>query len=92
MKRTPVGLIRTDEDARASLHIGVLYEVSLKSEDVALSLNQKEFRLVEICRISEFYDSMGDWWKSIVNHYWPAQAPSAGEKPTLFAEPDSVAE
>lgn len=61
---TPVGLIRTDEDARASRHIGVLYEVALKSENVALALNQKEFRetrgssmsgrLVEIGRIAEF--------------------------------------
>ena len=80
LNRTPVRkkLIRTDEDARASRHIGVLYEVFLKSEDVALALNQKEFRetrgssmsgrLVDISRISEFYDSMGDWSKSIVEH------------------------
>jgi predicted NUDIX family phosphoesterase len=40
----PVGLIRTNEDARASRHIGVLYEITLTSEDVALALNQKEFR------------------------------------------------
>jgi len=103
LNRTPVGLIRTDEDARASRHIGVLYEVALKSEDVALALNQKEFRetrgssmsgkLVEINRISEFYDSMGDWSKSIVEHYWPDQGPSAKkERLSLFTEPDSVAE
>jgi len=102
LKRTPVGLIRTGEDARASRHIGVLYEVSLRSDDVALALNQKEFRetrgssmsgkLVETNRISEFYDSMGDWSKSIVDHYWPDQSPSAKDKPTLFTEPDSVAE
>jgi predicted NUDIX family phosphoesterase len=102
LNRTPVGLIRTNEDARASRHIGVLYEVSLKSENVALALNQKEFRetrgssmsgrLVEINRISELYSSMGDWSKSIVEHYWPDQVPSHQEKPTLFTEPDSIAE
>jgi hypothetical protein len=43
-------------------------------------------RLVEIDRISEFYESMGDWSKSIVNHYWPAQAPSSQEKPTICCE------
>src|ERR1022692_3968287 len=51
LKRTPVGLIRTDQDARASRHIGVLYEILLKSEDVALassepkgvSRNQRQF-------------------------------------------------
>ena len=69
----PIGLLRTNEDARASRHIGVLYEVVLKSENVALALNQKEFRetrgssmsgrLVEIGRIAEFYDAMGDWSK-----------------------------
>lgn len=102
LNRTPVGLIRTDEDARASRHIGVLYEVALKSEDVALALNQKEFRetrgssmsgrLVDINRIAEFYDSMGDWSKSIVEHYWPDQVPSAEKAPTLFREPNSIAE
>jgi predicted NUDIX family phosphoesterase len=102
LNRIPVGLIRTDEDARASRHIGVLYEVSLKSEHVALAMNQKEFRetrgssmsgrLVEIDRISEFYDSMGDWSKSIVDQYWPRQTPSVKAGPTLFAEPDSAVE
>ncbi len=102
LNRTPVGLIRTDEDARASRHIGVLYEVFLKSEDVALALNQKEFRetrgssmsgrLVDISRISEFYESMGDWSKSIVEHYWPDQVPSTANTPTLFREPGSIAE
>lgn len=84
LKPEPAGLIRTNEDARASRHIAVLYEVDLKSPDVALALNQKEFRetrgssmsgkLVEIDRISEYYDSMGDWSKSIVDHFWPEQA------------------
>jgi predicted NUDIX family phosphoesterase len=101
LKRTPVGLIRTDQDARASRHIGVLYEILLKSEDVALALNQKEFRetrgssmsgrLVEISRVGDFYDSMGDWSKSIVDHYWPEQTPTEKDAPTLFAGPDSEA-
>ena len=84
MNPEPVGLIRTNEDARASRHIAVLYEVALKSADVALALNQKEFRetrgssmsgkLVEIDRIDEYFDSMGNWSKSIVEHFWPGQA------------------
>jgi predicted NUDIX family phosphoesterase len=83
LKPEPVGLIRTNEDARASRHIAVLYEVDLMSADVALALNQKEFRetrgssmsgkLVDIDRISEYYNSMGDWSKSIVEHFWPEQ-------------------
>jgi hypothetical protein len=40
----PIGLLRTNKDARASRHIGVLYEITLQSADVALALNQKEFR------------------------------------------------
>jgi predicted NUDIX family phosphoesterase/thymidylate kinase len=102
LKRTPVGLIRTDEDARASRHIGVLFEVVLTSGDVALALNQKEFRetrgssmsgkLVEISRIAEFYDSLGDWSKSIVDHFWPEQSPSGKESLNLFTEPDSTAD
>jgi predicted NUDIX family phosphoesterase len=97
LSRTPVGLIRTDQDARASRHIGVLYEVFLKSGDVALALNQKEFRetrgssmsgrLVEIDRVGDFYDSMGDWSKSIVDHFWPEQTPASRDTPTLFAGP-----
>jgi predicted NUDIX family phosphoesterase len=77
----PIGLVRTNEDARASRHICVLYELTLKSEDVALALNQKEFRstrgtsmsgrLVEIKELEEIYDEMGDWSKFIVDHFWP---------------------
>src|SRR5438552_17531142 len=37
LNRNPIGLIRTSEDARASRHIGVLYEITLKSEDVAVA-------------------------------------------------------
>lgn len=37
-------VLRTDEDARASRHIGVLYEITLSSDDVALALNQQEFK------------------------------------------------
>jgi predicted NUDIX family phosphoesterase len=77
----PIGLIRTNEDARASRHIGVLYEIALKSEDVALALNQKEFRstrgtsmsgkLIDIGELREIYDEMGDWSQFIVAHFWP---------------------
>ncbi len=99
LRRSPVALIRTDEDARASRHVAILYEVELKSENVALALNQKEFRetrgssmsgkLVEISRIAQYYDSIGDWSKSIVDHFWPEQKPTQEKSlPTLFSEPE----
>ena len=45
LKPEPIGLIRTNEDARAHSHIAVLYEITLKSDDVALAFElQKEFR------------------------------------------------
>jgi predicted NUDIX family phosphoesterase/thymidylate kinase len=89
---TPIGLIRTSEDARASRHIAVLYELKLKNEDIALALNQKEFRstrgssmsgrLIEIGEIGDIYDEMGDWSKFIVDYLWPEHAPKA--KTPLF--------
>lgn len=90
----PIALVRTNEDARASRHIAVLYEIELKSEDVALALNQKEFRstrgtslsgkLVEIGELAELYDQMGNWSKSIVDHFWPEETKRVKEKPPLF--------
>ncbi|HXM43197.1 MAG TPA: hypothetical protein VN924_18315 [Bryobacteraceae bacterium] len=98
LPEAPIGLLRTNQDARASRHIGVLYEVVLKSENVALALNQKEFRetrgssmsgkLVEIDRIAEFYDAMGDWSKFIVDRFWPDQNPASNSTPSLFPEAD----
>ena len=89
---TPIGLIRTSEDARASRHIAVLYELKLKNEDIALALNQKEFRstrgssmsgkLMEIREIGDIYDEMGDWSKFIVDYLWPEHASKA--KTPLF--------
>ena len=92
--RGPVALIRTDEDARASRHIAVLYEITLKSEeDVALALNQKEFRftrgtsmsgrLVPINELGTLYDEMGNWSKFIVNLFWPDQVPKSEKQPRL---------
>jgi predicted NUDIX family phosphoesterase/thymidylate kinase len=90
----PVGLIRTDEDARASRHIAVLYEITLKSENVALALNQKEFRstrgssmsgrLVQISEMGAICDEMGDWSKFIVEHFWPEQVPGTKPQARLF--------
>jgi predicted NUDIX family phosphoesterase len=90
----PIALVRTNEDARASRHIAVLYEIELKSEDVALALNQKEFRstrgtslsgkLVEIEELAELYDQMGNWSKSIVDHFWPEETKKVKGKPPLF--------
>ncbi|MFZ3213683.1 MAG: hypothetical protein WA188_19430 [Terriglobales bacterium] len=94
LNRNPVGLIRTDEDARASRHIAVLYEITLKSENVALALNQKEFRstrgssmsgrLVQIREMGAIYDEMGDWSKFIVEHFWPEQVPETKPQARLF--------
>lgn len=77
----PVALVRTDEDARASRHIGVLYEITLTSADVALAMNQKEFketrgtsmsgRLVLPGAIPDIYDKLNDWSKSMVHFFWP---------------------
>lgn len=77
----PVALVRTDENARASRHIGVLYEITLSSDDVALAMNQKEFKetrgtsmsgkLVAPEALPEIYDKLNDWSKSMVHHFWP---------------------
>jgi predicted NUDIX family phosphoesterase len=88
----PVALVRTDEDARASRHIGVLYEVTLGSADVALAMNQKEFketrgtsmsgRLIPPTSLPEFYDRLNNWSKSMVHHFWP-QLPVGSGTPLL---------
>jgi predicted NUDIX family phosphoesterase/thymidylate kinase len=90
----PIGLIRTNEDARASRHVAILYEIRLKSENVALALNQKEFRstrgssmsgrLVQIKEMADLYDDMGDWSKFIVDHFWPEQAQRTKPQTQLF--------
>ncbi len=94
LNSNPIGLIRTNEDARASCHIAVLYEVTLRDEDVALAMNQKEFRstrgssmsgkLVNISELKGIYDEMGDWSKFIVDHFWPDQTPHAKEHSKFF--------
>ena len=91
---SPIGLIRTNEDARASRHVAILYEIRLKSENVALALNQKEFRstrgssmsgrLVQIKEMAGLYDDMGDWSKFIVDHFWPEQAQRTKPQTQLF--------
>lgn len=90
----PVGLVRTDENARASRHIGVLYEITLTSGDVALALNQQEFketrgtsmsgRLVKPESLREVYDSLNDWSKFMVQHFWPELR--LGPEHPLFSE------
>jgi predicted NUDIX family phosphoesterase len=77
----PIALVRTDENARASRHIGVLYEITLSSDHVALAMHQKEFKetrgtsmsgkLVAPEALAEVYDRLNDWSKSIVHHFWP---------------------
>jgi predicted NUDIX family phosphoesterase len=90
----PLGLIRTNEDARASRHIGVLYEIKLTSADVALALNQKEFRetrgssmsgrLIDLPQLAEIYSEMGDWSKFIVDRFWPEHSRKKSSSAPLF--------
>jgi predicted NUDIX family phosphoesterase/thymidylate kinase len=90
----PIGLIRTNEDARASRHIAVLYELTLKNENVALAMNQKEFRstrgnsmsgrLVSVNEIGNLYEEMGNWSKFIVGYFWPDQLPKPKNGKGLF--------
>jgi len=90
----PVALVRTDETARASRHIGVLYELTLTSSDVALALNQQEFketrgtsmsgRLVKPESLPEVYDNLNDWSKFMVQHFWPNL--KVGPEYPLFSE------
>jgi predicted NUDIX family phosphoesterase len=95
LKPDPIALIRTNEDARASRHIGVLYELVLKSENVALALNQKEFRstrgssmsgrLLKVEELGTIYEEMGDWSKFIVDHFWPEKIQPGKSQPQLFS-------
>jgi predicted NUDIX family phosphoesterase len=90
---TPIALVRTDEDARASLHVGVLYKLRLKSDDVALAMNQKEFRatrgssmsgkLIPTKDLSSVYREMGDWSKFVAEKLWP-DGVEAAKGPSLF--------
>ena len=90
----PIALVRTDEDARASRHIGVLYEITLANRDVALAMNQKEFRetrgtsmsgrLVDPMELPGVYDKLNDWSKSMVQYFWPDLP--VGPKAPLFSD------
>ncbi len=82
VSQQPIALLRTDEDARASRHIGVLYEITLANSDIALAMNQKEFKetrgtsmsgkLVDPSELTEVYDKLNDWSKSMVQYFWPS--------------------
>lgn len=89
----PVALVRIDETTRASRHIGVLYEITLSSNDVALAMNQKEFeetrgtsmsgKLVNPDALQEIYEDLNDGSKSMVTFYWPGLEAQA-ERESLF--------
>jgi predicted NUDIX family phosphoesterase len=91
----PLALLRTNEDARASLHVGVLYRLKLKNDDVALALNQKEFRatrgssmsgrLIKTSELRDVYSDMGDWSRFVSDNLWPDSAKTAKQSP-LFTE------
>ncbi len=92
----PIALVRTNENARASLHVGVLYRLKLKSDDVALAMNQKEFkatrgssmsgRLIRTADLASVYLDMGDWSKFISEQLWPESAKQASIAPKLFPD------
>jgi predicted NUDIX family phosphoesterase len=79
----PIGIVRTDQNERASRHIGVVYTARLSNDHVALSLRQREFRekrgtsvsgtLIDISTLKDFFEKMGDWSKFIVKEMWPDQ-------------------
>lgn len=80
----PIGIVRTDQDERASRHIGIVYTARLSNDRVALSLDQREFRekrgtsvsgtLIDIATLKHFFAKMGDWSKFIVKEMWPDQS------------------
>ncbi len=88
----PIALVRTNESSRASRHVGVLYELTLDNQNVALAMNQKEFketrgssmsgRLVRPDDLPAVYDKLNDWSKSIVQKFWP-DLPVGAETPIL---------
>jgi predicted NUDIX family phosphoesterase len=89
----PIALLRTNDTTRASLHVGVLYRLRLKSNDVALALNQKEFKatrgssmsgkLVKTSELNDVYSEMGDWSKFVSANLWP-DAATKPKQPPLF--------
>ena len=95
----PIALVRTDEDARASLHVGVLYRLRLKSDDVALAMNQKEFRatrgssmsgrLISTKDLSTVYRDMGDWSRFVADKLWP-DGVEAARGPSLFNQKSTL--
>ena len=76
----PLALVRTDESERALRHIGVLYEITLTSADLASTLN-REFketrgtsmsgRLATPMELPEVYEKLNDWSKSMAEFLWP---------------------
>ena len=80
----PAGIVRTDQNERASRHIGIVYTARLSSERVALSLDQKEFRekrgtsvsgtLIDTGKLGGYFSEMGDWSRFIIEVMWPHQA------------------
>jgi predicted NUDIX family phosphoesterase len=80
----PIGLVRTNQDERASRHIGVVFKAEISNSHVALALDQKEFRetrgtsvsgtLIKRSHLKHYFERMGDWSKFIVEKMWPAQA------------------
>lgn len=92
-----VGLVRTDQDERASRHIGVVYRASLKTDKVALALDQKEFRetrgtsvsgkLISTSDLQQYFGKMGDWSKYMVEKIWPNQSVLLPPKPGSENQP-----
>lgn len=82
--KIPLGLVRTNKEGKRALrHIGIVYKIELSTPSIALALDQKEFRetrgrsvsgrLIEIGKLREYYNDMGDWSKFIVDNQFPEQ-------------------
>ena len=75
---TPLGLVRTLEDKRAARHLGVVYHIELSDSNVALAMDQEEFRepkgrsvsgsLMTLKDISKYRKSMRNWSKYIFDY------------------------
>lgn len=79
----PMGLVRTNENKRAARHLGVVHNIILDSPEVALALDQKEFKeargrslsgqLVSLDDADRVYKKMGDWSKDIFDKIYKNQ-------------------
>lgn len=76
----PVGLLYFSDNHRSKKHLGVVYKVRLQSDDVALGLDQSEFKerrgksvsgtFQSPAQLREYYSGMEEWSKSILKYLY----------------------